>query len=142
MYNRLVRVWVRKGILAQATMLLVLLRMALAFLPYLKVRHFVVQTSRPSKYMVDDVDGYQRHLVWAIQLAGRYLLGDKPCLPQALAMQWFLRRQDIKTSLNIGVRKDEHRGISAHAWVEKEGEVIIGGTMSPQQFERLRLVKS
>ena len=142
MRSRLVRVWQRKGLLTQATLLLSVLRLSLAWLPYLKVRQWVVETSQPKGREINNPEAYQARLVWAIQLAGRFLLGDKPCLPQALAMQWFLRRVGIQTSLNIGVRKDELRGISAHAWVEKEGEIIIGGTMSPQQFKRLRLVKS
>ena len=142
MYNRLARVWRYKKTLAGAFVMLALLRFALFCLPYRKVRKFVAQTPRKRSRGRIHMHAYQVQWVWAIQLAGRYLLGHKPCLPQALAVQWFLLRQGVATDLNIGVQKDARDGISAHAWIERDGKVIIGGTLSPSQFKPLHLVKS
>lgn len=142
MFNRIARVWRYKKMLAGAFLMLALLRFALFCLPYRKVRRFVAQTPRRRGRGRIDMQAYQAKLVWAIQLAGRYLLGHKPCLPQALAVQWFLLRQGVATDLNIGVQKDAAQGISAHAWIERDGQVIIGGTLSPSQFKPLHLVKS
>ncbi len=142
MFNRIARVWRFKKTLVGAFWLLALLRVALFCLPYRKVRLFVAQTPCKRGRRRLSIDDYQAELVWAIQLAGRYLLGHKPCLPQALAVQWFLLRQGVTTDLNIGVQKDAVQGISAHAWVERNGRVIIGGALSPSQFKPLHLVKS
>ena len=146
MYNRWARIWWGKKPLLQAACILFILRVALVFLPYRSVRDHVLKTSQYPQDLAcqsqENIDLYQATMVWAIQLTGRYLLGYKPCLPQALAIQWFLRKKGIKTRLNIGVKKDDNSGIAAHAWVEREGKVIMGGEMSPQHFKRLRLVKS
>ncbi|GAB4030750.1 lasso peptide biosynthesis B2 protein [Spirosoma gilvum] len=45
------------------------------------------------------------------------------CLPQALALTYFLRK-DKHIDLVVGVRKSHT--FEAHAWVEKNGTVLIG----------------
>lgn len=45
------------------------------------------------------------------------------CLPQALALTYFLRK-DKHIDLIVGVRKSHT--FEAHAWVEKNGTVLIG----------------
>ena len=45
------------------------------------------------------------------------------CLPQALALTYFLRK-DKHIDLVVGVRKSHT--FEAHAWVEKNGNVLIG----------------
>jgi hypothetical protein len=37
--------------------------------------------------------------------------------------------------LHIGVAKNED-GFQAHAWVERNGQVLIGGANSPQEYKR------
>jgi hypothetical protein len=146
MFSRLARVWCGKKALAIASLLLGMLRLALWCLPFRTVRKFVEQagdrTRAKQTMRASDTERYQAEMIWALQLGGRFLLGDKPCLPQALAIQWLLGRRGVYTDLSIGVKKDDERGIAAHAWVEKEGQIIMGGDMSPVQFKRLHLVKS
>jgi hypothetical protein len=55
------------------------------------------------------------------------------CLRQALVVWWLLARRGIETDLVIGVRKDGG-DFSAHAWVEFEGRVIIGGDDAPERY--------
>ncbi|WP_251979821.1 lasso peptide biosynthesis B2 protein [Salinibacter ruber] len=62
---------------------------------------------------------------------------QRPCLTQALVLQYLLlRRGDDAAELHIGVRKDEDTGLQAHAWVERSGQVLIGGTGAPDTYER------
>ncbi len=56
------------------------------------------------------------------------------CLRQALVAWWLLGRRGVVTKLVIGVRKDPH-GFAAHAWVEYEDEVIVGGKDAPERFQ-------
>jgi hypothetical protein len=58
------------------------------------------------------------------------------CLRQALVAWWLLGRRGIETNLVVGVRKDE-QGFAAHAWVEFNGDVIIGGADSPERFQSM-----
>ena len=142
MFNRLRTGWRARKVLVPAILMISFLRLALLCLPYRTVRRIVDRTSAWTAIHVIDVAQYQRELVWAVKTAGRYLLGDRPCLPEAMAVQWFLRRRGIETNLNIGVKKDLDEGFSAHAWVEQGGTVIIGGNMSPVHFKRMNTIKS
>jgi hypothetical protein len=49
------------------------------------------------------------------------------CLVQALALQAMLSREGIPSDLAIGVARDEKSAFIAHAWLEINGTVIIGG---------------
>ena len=55
------------------------------------------------------------------------LLGDAPCLVQALAVHALLRRHGQPSRLHIGVRKGQRGRLEAHAWVECDGAILIGG---------------
>jgi len=72
--------------------------------------------------------------VWAIKAVGRRLLGSRPCLTEALAAQWLLARSGIETVIKIGVATSDDGCFLAHAWVEHEGKVIIGGFSSTTRF--------
>ncbi len=122
--------------------MLAMLRLSLALLPYRKVRRVMEASGDRYPLRTMHLIAYETEMVWAIERVGRYLVGKKPCLPQALALQWFLRRKGIVTHLHIGVKKDGEQRIAAHAWLEKNGRVLIGGTGSPTNYERLETVKS
>lgn len=63
---------------------------------------------------------------WAIRAVSRYLPGTRNCLVQSLAAQAMLARQGGASQLRIGVAKDDGGQFKAHAWVECDGEIIIG----------------
>ena len=44
------------------------------------------------------------------------------CLRRALVLHYLLHRAGRPAGLRIGVRRDEHRALAAHAWLVKEGE--------------------
>lgn len=79
----------------------------------------------------------------AVRRASRIVPGAT-CLAQALAGQVLLARAGHLSTLRIGVARRGHDGISAHAWVESGGRVVIGGegvdqyTEFPDLAERLR----
>jgi hypothetical protein len=60
-----------------------------------------------------------------IRLASRNTPGLKTCLAQALAGRLLLVRHGHPAVLRIGVAGGEQ--FKAHAWVECEGKVLIGG---------------
>jgi hypothetical protein len=69
---------------------------------------------------------YARRAAWAAEVAGRWLLPDGPCLAQALAVEFWLRRRGQAPRLRIGVERVGAM-LRAHAWLEHRGEVLIGG---------------
>lgn len=66
-------------------------------------------------------------MIWAVDVVGRRLFPQNPCLTQAVVVQRLLRRRGIPAELRIGVRKEQGATLEAHAWVEHEGEVVMGG---------------
>lgn len=66
---------------------------------------------------------------WA---AGRLPLPTK-CLPRAMALSWMLRRRRIGHAVVIAVRPSQLRQSpdALHAWVEVEGEKILGDLPGP-----------
>jgi hypothetical protein len=66
-------------------------------------------------------------IVWAVQASLR-VLGSNSCLTQALGAQVLLARRGYPALIHIGVTRREQGRFQAHAWVENEGRVVIGGT--------------
>lgn len=57
------------------------------------------------------------------------------CLERSLALWWTLRRNGIPAELHIGGRKGG-RGFEAHAWVERNGEVLNDTADVHQHYAR------
>ena len=68
-------------------------------------------------------------IAWAVAAAARRIPGAT-CLVQALAAQVLLARHGHVAELRIGVAPATE-GISAHAWLERNGEPIFG---APDRF--------
>jgi hypothetical protein len=67
-----------------------------------------------------------KKISWAVRASSRYV-PSATCLVQALTLQCLLSRAGIHSDLAIGVARGDESGIAAHAWLEIDGTVIIGG---------------
>jgi hypothetical protein len=65
-------------------------------------------------------------IVWAVETAARYV-PNATCLTQSLALQSLLLRFGHRSSIHIGVAKGSDEGFAAHAWVEFDGRILLGG---------------
>lgn len=119
----------------QVGFLLVLARLGLALLPYRVIKRWFEKWSGEATRARDS--SYQRTLTWAGSGLGRYILGDKPCLSQAIVVQALMRRAGLDSDLRIGVAKDEKGTFLAHAWLECDGAVILGGRRATEHYVRL-----
>lgn len=70
---------------------------------------------------------HRENIAWAVNVVGRYVLGDNTCLTQALAAELLLRRRGYRAHTRIGVAKGYKGNLEAHAWVESDGQVVVGG---------------
>ncbi len=77
--------------------------------------------------------------MWAIAVAGKYMPGTT-CLSLALAAHRMLHREGYPAHLYIGVGKDHVGSFRAHAWVESEGKIVIGGQDSSSSFAPLGVI--
>lgn len=79
-----------------------------------------------------------RAAVWAVEAVSRRALRDRPCLTQALVARHLLRRRGVETTLEIGAVRDGAGDVVAHAWLERDGRVVLGGEGSPDAYARFR----
>jgi hypothetical protein len=96
-------------------------RLALWLLPIAAVRRMVLTPGkRPTAGHPVPL------LVWAVRAVSR-TVPFATCLTQALALQYLLMRSGHASKIHIGARKDPAGKFEAHAWVECEDQVVIGG---------------
>ena len=68
-------------------------------------------------------------IAWAVSAAARYVPGAT-CLVQALVARDLLRNAGYPARICLGVDNHAEDRFQAHAWVECEGRVLLGGTES------------
>ena len=78
--------------------------------------------------------------LWSVDAVSRRLLRGKPCLTQALVAQKLLRGYGVDPDLRIGASLSAGGPFRAHAWLEHDGEVLIGGRDSASQYVPFRRV--
>lgn len=125
----------------RAGLLIAILQIGLAVLPFRRVMRFACRVGKPrsgSGGSAAAPSQFDRDLaVWAVEAAGRRLLSRNPCLPKALAVLILFRRAGEDAELLVGVARDADGPVQAHAWVESEGRVVIGGDVPLEKYTRL-----
>lgn len=76
-------------------------------------------------------------IVKAVAIAGRHTPGKARCLVRALTTQALLNHYRYPHQLHIGVMKKADCSVEAHAWIEYEGLVIVGGLDNLSEFKPL-----
>jgi hypothetical protein len=69
-------------------------------------------------------------IIWAIEACGRLAIDKSTCLSRALTAELLLASAGRPLTLVIGVSASE-RGLLSHAWIERDGRVLIGGPQPP-----------
>ena len=109
-------------LIVKAFGVVLLIRVGLNVFSFNRFRHVYASLLRPAGATIVSESRISQ-LVWAIERVSYSL--SAVCLPQALALKFFLRK-DHSVQIVIGV--DTQQGFSAHAWVEKNGRILIGDT--------------
>jgi hypothetical protein len=129
--------WQNWGMLLHAGILTVLVRTSLSAVSLKQMKQGLRRTAQGLPQWATSSPTYRRRAAWAARVVGRRLLPERPCLTQALVLQYLLlRRGDTSAQLHIGVAKCEGEGFRAHAWVGRAGDVLIGGPTAPDKYER------
>lgn len=76
-----------------------------------------------------------RAVGWAIAVLSRRWPWAIVCLPQALAAQRLLRRRQVPCVLHLGLARDAHGRLSAHAWLRCADVDITGGEVAARYAE-------
>jgi Transglutaminase-like superfamily len=132
------RKWLRlrpqeRWLLVWATLTVGVVRLGLWALTFQSLRGLLaIRDGEPARGRAAD-PALVEAVVWAVTLASRYVPRSRTCLTQALAVQSLLGWRGHPTVLRIGVAK-EGAVFRAHAWVESQGRVILGGL--DEEFSR------
>jgi len=111
----LIRVWILIGTI----------RLGLEFLSFSTLKEIFINIKSLFAFSIDEFS--EEQLTWAITVASRYI-PRTTCLAQALALQLLLQQAGHQACLHIGVEEAERGSLKAHAWVESQGRILIGGS--------------
>lgn len=117
-----------RRLLATAAILVGLVRVGVWLLPFRTVRGLLGRLRRPAAERRRGDELSSERIAWAVDVVGKRIPGGGNCLVQALATQVLLDRRRRTARLRIGVAKDRQGNLEAHAWIESDGRVIIGGS--------------
>jgi hypothetical protein len=70
----------------------------------------------------------EARVLWATTAVARRLPARRNCLVEALVAHTLLSRRGHEASVHFGAALTPDRGLEAHAWVEREGRVIVGAS--------------
>lgn len=118
-----------RHILLEAFLTLWFVRFGLWLLPF----GVLLRLVRRSLGKAPDVE--LDRLTTALTVAGHYV-PRATCLPRALAGQYLLATHGYPSRLRLGVRKSGDR-LSAHAWLEHQGRVVIGRVSNLSDYRLL-----
>jgi hypothetical protein len=124
--------WQERCLLLHTLFLVVSLRAALGLLPFKQVSELLARGGMRHRARRNVS---KARVISAIRVASAFVPGST-CLTQALAAKYQLERVGLNTQLHFGVAKENGR-LLAHAWLQCDGEVIIGGEIAPR-FAPLR----
>jgi hypothetical protein len=122
--------------------LLGLVKAGLLVLPFKTMRRLLkidLEADPEAKFRDSE---YEKKVVWAIEALCRRLPVFKNCLNRALATQLMLRKSGREAQLLIGVTRGPQGKFEAHAWLERDGKIVIGtlpdlGSYTPlRSFQR------
>jgi Transglutaminase-like superfamily len=115
-----------RRLLLETVMLVWAVRLGLWLLPFRVMRRLLAKlASNPTGSQVD-VPTIVARGVWAVTVACRYVPAAT-CLTQALVTKVMLTRNGHGATVRIGVARTNEGQFKAHAWVETDGKVVIGG---------------
>jgi hypothetical protein len=87
------------------------------------LRQRAAAASSPPK----DPAAYALCVASAVSAASRRTLWTTNCLRQAVWLEHLLCKAGIACEVRLGVRSGDGDELDAHAWVERDGHVLIGG---------------
>jgi hypothetical protein len=129
-----------RSLLIKSILLLSIVRVGLWLLPFQTVRWCLALFARGHTESHARDQRVLEQVVWAVAAAARSVPGAT-CLTQALVTQALLSRRGYQASLCIGVARGETGEFQAHAWVECQGKVVLGGVTAPSRFTTLLALK-
>ena len=120
--------WQERCLLLQTVFVVMSLRAALGLLAFRQVNDLLSHRAKRRQGLRNIS---RARVIWAVRTASAFIPGST-CLTQALAAKYQLERFGVNTKLHFGVAKKEDGRLLAHAWLQCDGEAVIGGEIAPR----------
>lgn len=125
--------WRVKWLYLNAAFWLLAVKVGLYLLPFERLRGWLARFDQPDDKPADLEQ--MRAIIQAFERIGQVLAPLRiNCLPQALVGHRLLGRQGFNVQLKIGVLKHPGDQLAAHAWLEYQGQVILGDLRGLERF--------
>ncbi|WP_017317180.1 lasso peptide biosynthesis B2 protein [Mastigocladopsis repens] len=118
-----------RNLLAITFILLTAIRLGLFFLAFRNLLKLLQKISQQNFRFPFETHKSQisvGKIVWAVNVATRYMPRGAKCLARALTTQLLMSHYGYSSELRIGVAKKEGGQLEAHAWIEYQGRVALG----------------
>ncbi|MED4063763.1 lasso peptide biosynthesis B2 protein [Priestia megaterium] len=103
-------------------------------IPFSKVAPFLGKKSVETlTYPNEENRSNLKEVSKAIEIMSRHTLWESKCLVQAIAAMKMLNRRKIESTLYMGMAKDEHGALIAHAWL-RSGSFYVTGSEGMERF--------
>lgn len=123
-----------RRLLIKSALLLGVIRAGMLVLPFQTLCRLVAKDRPETADLKADPDSIKR-VARAVTIASRYM--PATCLSRALVTMVLLRKIGQPACLRIGVSKGEKGNFKAHAWVESQGNIVIGHLADLSHFSVL-----
>lgn len=121
-----------KKILIKSYFYMWFVQIILWLLPLPRCQQIIRSLSKKKSPEISDKKDYMDKILWSVMVASQYIPKAK-CLTRTLTAYILLKRHNYPVEPKIGVLMDDNGNLKAHAWLEKNGEVVLGITNSKYQ---------
>lgn len=113
------------ALVAEAALVVVAVRLGLWLVPLRRLNRWLAWLStQPARRRFAP-----ERIAWAVAGVSTGIPAAS-CLTQALAARTLLARRGMHGQLRIGVAKDAQQNLLAHAWLDFDGQPLIGGAIA------------
>ena len=124
--------WLERCLLSEAFALLPVVHAAQQRLPFLAWRRLMERDLPIPSPRLGRVTPAQ--VVWAVDAACRWVPGEYKCLPRAYTTHLLLRHHAYPSQVHLGVSRAAEGTMDAHAWVECQGQIVVGQVEDMARF--------
>lgn len=133
----------RRLLLAEASVWLLLARLALVLIPFPWLARHLGAFVPPEKARAMQADwpcspdsvATAEIVGWAVTRAARHVPFKAVCLPQAIAARIMLKRRGVASVMHFGAARGETKPLDAHAWLDAAGVEVTGYPVARQFAE-------
>lgn len=128
---RRVRIFLRldaseRRLVIRCACVLVAMRLGARLMPVRRLHALVARRARGRGGQASRSHHSAERIAWAVRAAALVIPGAT-CLPRALTAWMMLRRHGHPAQLRIGIARADGNSFAGHAWVESDGEIVLGG---------------